>query len=57
MMYEPALKMYRQTPELAYVWLEMIKKEAIDDKASDQKICALELAQQLLREKITGIAQ
>ncbi|MCM3161002.1 hypothetical protein [Metabacillus litoralis] len=57
MMYEPVLKMYRQSPELSYVWLEMIKKELIEDQACEKKICAVELAQQLLREKVTGIAE
>jgi len=41
---------------LAYVWLDMVRNELIDDCSMDEKIEAIELAQKMIMEDITGIA-
>jgi hypothetical protein len=42
---------------MAYVWLDVVKAKLIDDAAPDKEIKAIEYAQRLIREKITGYAE
>lgn len=42
---------------IAYVWLDVLKRQLINDVASDEEIKAIEHAQSLLREEITGFAE
>lgn len=41
----------------AYIWLEVIKKKLIDDAAPDTEIEAIEEAQKIFREKVTGYSE
>jgi ribosomal protein S27AE len=42
---------------MAYVWLDVVKAKLIGDAAPDKEIKAIEYAQRLIREKITGYAE
>ncbi|WJQ03207.1 hypothetical protein QT236_14380 [Geobacillus stearothermophilus] len=42
---------------MAYVWLDVVKAKLIDDAAPDREIEAIEYAQKLIREKVTGYAE
>jgi hypothetical protein len=40
-----------------YVWLDVIKKKLIDDAAPDNELEAIEEAQKIIREKVTGYSE
>lgn len=47
----------KMNKESAYVYLDLINNQLLDDNAPDRFIVAIEVAKELLREKITGYSE